>query len=129
MTKLLLASAATIALMTGVAAAQTAVETTRTTVSPAPPSVTVITPTPIAPAPGYTSTTERSSFGGASVETQKTYQNGPDGTVATSSEKVVRPDGSSQATTHKEWSSSSMPPAPPVMPPASSSTTTTTTIR
>ncbi len=114
MTKLLLASAAAIALMTGVASAQTTIESSRTT-----------TVTPVAPpVESYTSKTEKSTFGGASVESKKTYQNGPDGSVATQESKVVRPDGSSEMSSHKEWST-----APAPLPPASSTTTTTTTVR
>ena len=112
MTKLLLAGAAAIALMTGAAFAQSVTETTtsRTTVAPPPP------------VDAYTATRhERSSFGGASVDTEKSVSRDGRGNVSSSiKEQVVRPDGSSETNTHKEWS------AAPVPPPASSTTTTTT---
>jgi hypothetical protein len=112
MTKQLLAGAAVFALLAGTALAQGVSETTtsRTTVTPAPVE-------------GYSATrTERNSFGGASIETEKSVKSdGMGGVVSSQKEQVVRPDGSSETRTHKEWS------AAPV-PPASSSTTTTTTI-
>lgn len=120
MTKQLLAGAAALALFATGAVAQTTVETTRsTTVAPIAPV--------IAPVESQTTVrTEKSTFGGASVETQKSYQSGPSGTVSSSESKVVRPDGSSESSYKKEWSNA---PAPaPVVPYGSSSTTTTTTI-
>jgi hypothetical protein len=122
MFKPLLAGAAAIALTMGVAHAQTTVETTttRTTAVPAP------LPPPIAP---YSATrTERSTFGGASTEVQKTYRSGVDGTAATQQETIVHPDGTSQTVTHEERSNTVAipPPAPAV---GTISTTTTRTIR
>lgn len=116
MTKQLLAGAAALALFATGAVAQTTVETTRST-----------TVAPIAPVESSTTVrTEKNSFGGASVETQKSYQTGPSGTVSSTESKVVRPDGSSESSYKKEWSTA---PAPaPVVPYGSSSTTTTTTI-
>jgi hypothetical protein len=122
MTKQLLASAAVLALLSGAAAAQTTLETTRTTtVNPAYP----------APVESYSTTkTERTyTPSGATVESQQSYQSGVTGTVSSSQNKVVRPDGSSEVTTRKEWSNSTIepsayPPAP--LPPPGISTTTTT---
>jgi hypothetical protein len=124
MTKQLLAGAAALALLSGAAAAQTLETTRTTTVSPAYPAYT-------APADSYTTTkTERTyTPSGATVEREQSYQSGVSGTVSSSQSKVVRPDGSSEVTTRKEWSNSatvpsSYPPAP--IPPASTSTTVTT---
>ena len=112
MTKQLLACVAVASLMAGAALAQGVSETTtsRTTVTPAPVE-------------GYSATrVERNTFGGASIETEKSVKSdGMGGVTSSQKEQVVRPDGSSETRTHKEWS------AVPV-PPASSSTTTTTTI-
>jgi hypothetical protein len=121
MRKQLLAGAAVLALMTGAAVAQTTTETTtsRTTVTPLSPPIA-------APADAYTATrTERSMFGGATVETQKSYRNGPDGSSATTQQKVVRPDGSSETTSRTDWSTAGAVPNP--VPPSSTSITTTTT--
>ena len=118
MTKLLV-GAAVLALMTGAAVAQTTTETTtsRTTVAPAPV---------MAPSDGYNATrTERSTFGGATVETQKSYHNGPDGSAATVEQKVVRPDGSSETRSRTDWSSTGAVANP--VPPTSTTITTTTT--
>jgi hypothetical protein len=115
MKKQLLAGAAALALMSGAAFAQSVVETTRST-----------TVTPVAPpAQSYTSSrTETSGFGGASVEKKQTFESGPNGTVSSTENKVVRPDGSSESSYRKDWSTT---PAPaPVMPYSSTTTTTTT---
>jgi hypothetical protein len=102
----LLASAAALALITVVAAAQTTVETTTTrTIAPPPPPV----------AESYPAGT----LGGATVETRKSYQYGPDGAVTNTEQRVVRPDGSTETTRRQDWS----------VPPAGSRTTTTTTVR
>ncbi len=113
MMKQLLAGAAVIALMTGAAFAQGVTESTTSRTTVAPPAVDA-----------YSATrTERNSFGGASIETQKNVtRDGMGGVTSSSKEQVVRPDGSSETRTHKEWSGA------PVAPPANSSTTTTTTI-
>jgi hypothetical protein len=121
MTKQLLVGAAVLALMTGAAVAQTTSETTtsRTTVTPLPPPIA-------APADAYSATrTERSEFGGASVETQKSYRNGPDGSSATTQQKVVRPDGSSETTSRTDSSTVGSVPSP--IPPSGTTITTTTT--
>ncbi len=131
MTKQLLAGAVALALLSGAAAAQTTLETTRTT---------TVAPMVGAPVDSYTTTkTERTyTPSGATVEREQTYQSGATGTVSSSQSKVVRPDGSSETTTSKQWSNSTTvpsvyppapipsayPPAP--IPPATTSTTVTT---
>ena len=126
MTKQLLAGAAVLALMTGAAFAQTTeTTTTRTTVTPLPPPAVVVPPP--APADSYVTRTERSTFGGASVETQKSYRSGPDGSVATQQSKVVRPDGSSETSSRTDWSTTGAVPSPVPPLPQSSTTVTTTT--
>lgn len=116
MKKQLLAGAAALALMSGAAFAQTITETTRsTTVVPVPP-----------PVESYSSTrTETNGFGGAAIEKKQIYESGPNGSVASTEKKVVRPDGSSEMSYRKEWSGT--PPAPVPVVPYSSTTTTTTT--
>jgi hypothetical protein len=117
MKKQLLAGAAALALMSGAAFAQTVVETTRsTTVTPVPP-----------PAQSYTSSrTETSGFGGAAIEKKQTFESGPNGTVSSTENKVVRPDGSSETSYRKDWSTTPAPAPAPVMPYSSTTTTTTT---
>ena len=120
MKKQLLAGAAALALMSGAAFAQTVTETTRsTTVTPVPP-----------PVQSYSSQrTETTGFGGAAIEKKQMYEAGPNGTVSSTENKVVRPDGSSESSYRKEWSTGTAlpPPAPaPVMPYSSTTTTTTT---
>jgi hypothetical protein len=116
MTKQLLAGAAALALLSGVAAAQTTYETTRTT---------TVAPTVPVPSESYSATkTERTyTPSGAAVETQQNYRSDPSGTASTTESKVMRPDGSTEVTTRKEWSNSLTVPNP--IPPASTTTTTT----
>lgn len=129
MTKQLLAAAAAFALLSGVAMAQTYETTTSRTTTVAP------TPTIPVPSDSYTQTRTESHVApsGAAVQTQQTYKSDLSGTAASSEQKVVRPDGSTEVTTSKQWSNSVNlpPPAPTPVPiaPATSYTTTTTTVR
>jgi hypothetical protein len=113
MTKYLLASAAALAMMTGVAFAQSTSTQSTTTVT--------------APAVGsYSKSETQSSTDGNGVATDKstTYQSGPGGMKATSSSKTVAPDGSMQSE-YKEKHIDAMQGSSTV----SKETTTTTTDR
>jgi hypothetical protein len=113
MTKPLLAGAAALALLSGAAAAQTSYETTRTT---------TVAPTIPAPTESYSATKTEQTVtpNGSAVETRQSYKSDVTGTASASQSKVVRPDGSSEVTTRKEWSG-----APSPLPPTSTTTTTT----
>jgi hypothetical protein len=122
MTKKLLVGAAALALLSGAAVAQTTFETSRTTTT----TVAPVAPIPAPVVDSYSTTkTERSyTPTGAAVETQQTYKSGLNGSASSSESKVVRPDGSSEVTTRKEWSNAPAAVVNPVVPPTSTTTTT-----
>lgn len=90
MTKTLLASAAALAMMTGIAFAQSdsSISTQSTTVTPG----------------GYNSSTTQHSIdaNGTAVDKNHDYHSGAGGTSASTNAKVTSPDGSYQSSTHEK---------------------------
>jgi hypothetical protein len=83
-------------------------------------------PAPLPPQAGYSSRTERTTFGGASTEIDKTYRSDANGVTTTNGQQIVHPDGTVETVTHQQgWA----PPAPPPSLPPSVGTISTTTTR
>jgi hypothetical protein len=106
-----------LALLSGAALAQTYESTTSRT--------TTVAPTIPVPSDSYSATKTEKTYApnGAAIEHRESYKSDMSGTASTQESKVVRPDGSSERTTRKEWSNSL--PLPNPVPPASTTTTTT----
>jgi hypothetical protein len=115
MTKYWLASTAALAMMSGVALAQTAPFDSSTTTQ----STTTTTVAPLIPGTFSSSKTQQTIDGnGTETDKTQTFKSGSGGTDATSSMQTKAPDGSSVSTFHEEGKS----------PAGDSSSTTTTTI-
>jgi hypothetical protein len=116
MTEYLLASAAAIALMTGVAFAQG--------IPPESSTTQTTTTSPALPAGSFKASVTQHGVDsdGNGIDTKRTYHSGPDGTSVTTRGRSTSPDGSTQ-TTYKEHRSDS-----PDHDPAMDSKTTTTPI-
>jgi hypothetical protein len=113
MTKHWFAGAAALAMLAGVAAAQTTIDTT-------------ISKTVIAPAAGTVSSSKTQTTvkpDGTQTDKTQTYDSGSGGASSSSSTKTTAPDGSQENSWRQEWTSPR-----PAKESNTSTTTTTTTI-